>query len=178
MKDFLNEFKAFAVQNDLVFISISHLNREAAKIIDDAKRANKHDLGRLLGRSNVSESMLMIDNCDVGYIITKDSDKYGNLYLDVSVVKSRINNEFDYFCQPFEKGNKIKLVEDYNNPVPAYTMGLKEEKLDNRIKNDYMDGIKPLEEEDEDSLDKFSKYKTVDDILTPKNKLKNKTEPL
>lgn len=174
--EIVNEFKAFAVQNDLVFISISHLNREAAKIIDDAKRANKHDLGRLLGRSNVSESMLMIDNCDVGYIITKDSDKYGNLYLDVSVVKSRINNEFDYFCQPFEKGNKIKLVEDYNNPVPAYTMGLKEEKLDNRIKNDYMDGIKPLEEEDEDSLDKFSKYKTVDDILTPKNQNQYKFE--
>lgn len=111
--EIVNEFKAFAVEKDLVMVSISHLNREATKIVEDARRANVADIGKMLGRANVSESMLMIDNCDVGYIITKEYGPDGEQYLSFLLIRTRTGYDLEYFCQPFLPGNDIKLEEDF-----------------------------------------------------------------
>ena len=95
-------------------ISISHLNREATKIVEDARRANVADIGKMLGRANVSESLLMIDNCDVGYIITKEYGPDGEQYLSFLLIRTRTGYDLDYFCQPFLPGNDIKLEEDFD----------------------------------------------------------------
>ena len=153
----VNEFKAFAVEKDLVFLSISHLNREAAKTLEEAKRTNKSDVGKLLGRSNVSESMLMIDNCDVGYIITKDYNREGSMFLAFTLIRTRTQFEFDYFCQPFVPGNDVKLVEDMNR-YPAYLTTLSDNPYDNKGtrsyngfgESDYLSGIKHIQEEEDD----------------------------
>lgn len=110
----VNEFKAFAVEKDLVVISISHLNRDATKIVEDARRNNSSDVGKMLGRSNVSESLLMIDNCDVGYIINKEYDSDLNQYLSFLLIRTRTGFDLDYFCQPFLPGNDVKLEEDFD----------------------------------------------------------------
>src|SRR5699024_3691615 len=72
--EIVNEFKAFANYANIPVITDSHLNREASKTLDDSSGSNKKDLIRSLGSFNVSESYLMIDNCDVGIIINKEMD--------------------------------------------------------------------------------------------------------
>ena len=166
--EIVNEFKAFAVEKDIPVISDSHLNRDAAKILDEAARANKQDLARLLGRSNVSESMLMIDNCDVGIIITKDYDKHGNIYMGFVEIKTRTKCGIDYFAQPFVQGNPIKLVEDLNDPIPSFKTSLfdpDEVKFKNNAKNDYTGNIKRFDSDDDDNLFSAIPLGTPDDIL-------------
>ena len=166
--EIVNEFKAFAVEKDIPIISDSHLNRDAAKILDEAARANKQDLARLLGRSNVSESMLMIDNCDVGIIITKDYDKHGNIYMGFVEIKTRTKCGIDYFAQPFVQGNPIKLVEDLNDPIPSFKTSLfdpDEVKFKNNAKNDYTGNIKRFDSDDDDNLFSAIPLGTPDDIL-------------
>lgn len=147
--EIVNEFKAFAVEKDIPFFSDSHLNRDASKILEDAKRANKQDLARLLGRSNVSESMLMIDNCDVGLIITKDRDRLENVYLGVLLIRTRTESELEYFAQPFVPGNHIKLVEDINEKFPSYKLSLHDpNNITNKMRSDYDDDF-PINDDDE-----------------------------
>lgn len=145
----VNEFKAFAVEKDIVVFSDSHLNRDAAKIIDDASRANKQDLARLLGRSNVSESMLMIDNCDVGMIITKDRDSAGLPYMGIMLIRTRTESYLDYFAQPYVPGNPVKLVEDIGANMPSYKATLHDPSMKNNIMSDYDGDYLPVHEDDD-----------------------------
>ena len=79
------------------------------------------DLTRLLGRSNVGESMLMIDNADWASIVNKEVDMDGNEYLVIKVIKIRNKGiKIDYICIPFEKNNTTKLVEDIYSPTPVF----------------------------------------------------------
>lgn len=121
----VNEMKIFANIKQIPVISVSHLNRDASKTIDSAATGNKVDLTRLLGRSNVGESMLMIDNADWAAIVNKEEDLDGNQYLVLKRIKLRYgDNNFDYVCIPFEKNNGTKLVEDLYNPVPVFKITL------------------------------------------------------
>lgn len=167
--EIVNEFKAFANEKDIPVVSDSHLNRDAAKILDEAVKANKQDLARLLGRSTVSESMLMIDNCDFGMIITKDHDKYGNSYMGFVEIKTRTRCDLEYFAQPFVKGNDVKLVEDVNSTIPSFKLSLHEEiPLTDRSKSDYGNNIRRLDDEDDDLFTPIYQN-TVDDILNNTN---------
>ena len=116
----VNEFKVFASLKDIPVISDSHLNREAARIIDNGANKSKSDITRMLGKENVGESLVMLDNLDMGIIINKEYDRDGNIWLAFNVIKSRIKNERDYIVHPFEQGSSIKLVEDVGLPVPAF----------------------------------------------------------
>ena len=116
----VNEFKVFASLKDIPVISDSHLNREAARIIDNGANKSKSDITRMLGKENVGESLVMLDNLDMGIIINKEYDRDGNVWLAFNVIKSRIKNERDYIVHPFEPGSTIKLVEDVGCPVPAF----------------------------------------------------------
>lgn len=162
--EIVNEFKAFAVEKDIPVISDSHLNRDAAKILDDAARANKQDLARLLGRSNVSESMLMIDNTDVGIIITKDYDKYMNQYMGFILTRTRTASGIDYFAQPFEKNNSIKLVEDYGMEIPAYKTTLSDGTMQNNNKTDYGANVRRFDADEDDDL--FSSMPTLNSNIS------------
>ena len=162
--EIVNEFKAFANEKDIPVVSDSHLNRDAAKILDEAAKANKQDLARLLGRSTVSESMLMIDNCDLAMIITKDHDRFGNEYMGFVQVKTRTRCDLEYFAQPFVHGNNIKLVEDVYEPVPSYRVQLHEQDLSNKNKSDYGNDIQRIEDEDDDLFSSISSKSPVEDM--------------
>ena len=123
----MNEFKTFCAIKDIPLITNSHLNREAAKTVDEGKRHNKADLTRLLGRANVGESMLMLDNVDCGFLIGAEYDSDGNKYMAFNRIKMRYKaTNRDFICQPFIKGNDIRLLEDMYLAVPAFKESLKD----------------------------------------------------
>ena len=116
----INEFKTFAMLKDCVVITNGHLNREAAKSIDDGNRTNKGDLIRMIGRANISESMLMIDNLDVGIVIQQEYDEKGNRYMGFKRIKERIkcNPNFNIVYQMFKSPESLEFIEDLDKRVP------------------------------------------------------------
>lgn len=122
--DVINELKTFAIIKDIPVISNSHLNREGARVIDAQATKAKADLTRLLGKSNIGESLLMLDNVDFAAIINKEYDSEGAMYMVFKQIKTRIKCFRDYICQPFYADNDIKLIEDYYSPVPVFKESL------------------------------------------------------
>lgn len=118
--DVINEMKTFAILKDIPVITVSHLNRDAAKIIDTAPTRSNKDIIRLLGKSNVGESLLMLDNVDYSGIIHVEYDQQGNKYMSFKNIKKRIGCTRDYIYQPFYEDNEIKLMEDLYEPVPVF----------------------------------------------------------
>lgn len=161
-----NEFKAFANIMDIPVITISHLNRDAAKSIGDNK--NKKDIIRNLGSNNVSDSLLMVDNCDVGIIVNKESDSYAKLFMGFSAIKSRTNCELAVFFQPFRENCSLKMEEDVYEVQPLYKWTLMDKQLSalrNYTGSDYVNK-KPATRDDD--VDMFSNdINDNDDILTP-----------
>ena len=130
--DIVNEFKVFAAEKDIPVITVSHLNREATRILEEtAKKGNNTDSGKLLGKSNIGESLLMVDNLDCGITLAKDYDKDGNVYMTFHRIKMRDKGStFDYMAQPFLIDNPIRLVEDIGI-LPQYKESLHAVKLNN-----------------------------------------------
>ena len=109
----VNEFKNFAVEKDIPVISVSHLNRDAARVIESGEQnGRRQDTTKLLGKSSVGESFLMLDNLDGGFIINLDYDEEGNKYMVFSSTKVREDHSRTYIAQPFVGGKGIRLVED------------------------------------------------------------------
>ena len=161
--EIVNEFKAFANYANIPVITDSHLNREASKTLDDSSGNNKKDLIRSLGSFNVSESYLMIDNCDVGIIINKEMDSLSNLYMGFKCIKTRTKCYLDLFYQPYESNNDIKLVEDFNAAIPSFKSTLKE---DNKTPQSF-----------NSRMSRRTDFKTIDDDELFSAKVLGNTEP-
>lgn len=126
----INEFKTYASARDIPVITVSHMNREAAAIVDEASAKNRFDTTRMLGRANVGESFLLIDNTDVGIILGKEyEEETKTSWLALSLVKCRTKHDKDltYVALPFEKNNEIRLCEDKDMDIPLYKVSLKKE---------------------------------------------------
>jgi replicative DNA helicase len=122
--DVVNEFKVFAADKDIPVITVSHLNREATRILEEASRKGNQDNGRLIGKSNTGESLLMIDNLDCGITLTRDYDIDGLCYMTFHRIKMRDKgSERDYIAQPFLPDNPIRLVEDLGG-IPQFKESL------------------------------------------------------
>ena len=117
--DIVNEMKSFAAIKDIPVITCSHLNRDAARTLEELERKKNQDTGKALGKSNIGESMLMIDNLDFGIIITLDYDKDEKLYMAFNAVKTRAKTQRTYIVQPFIPGNTMRLVEDFGG-IPQF----------------------------------------------------------
>lgn len=127
----VNEFKSFAVEKDIPFITVSHLNREAARTVEqDKARATPTDITMQLGMSNTGESFLMLDNLDLGIIINLDYDDEGNKYMVFNLTKKRVKTDLTYIAQPFVYGSGIRLLEDLDTP-PMYKTYLHMNKMIN-----------------------------------------------
>ena len=125
--EIVNEFKAFANEVGIPVITNSHLNRDASKTLDESTSSNKKDLIRALGSSNVSESFLMVDNCDVGIIINKERDTNDLLHMGFKCIKTRTRCDLELFYQPYPPENPIKLIEDVELIAPAFRRSLKDD---------------------------------------------------
>lgn len=124
----INEFKVFATLKNIPVITASQLNRVATASIDEARVKNKADLVRLIGRSNVGESNLILENSDWIALIAPEYDKDGNKYLGIQRVKSRYYIPGDFHCAyiPYIK-NTIKFIEDFYSPVPVHKVTMRDE---------------------------------------------------
>jgi len=109
----VDEFKTYAEIKDIPIITVAQLNRDASKHIDEGRKASKSDLVRLIGRSNISESMLILNNIDAGFLLAPEVTNTGERFLGIQRIKIRYNagnREFVYL--PFV-GNTLKLQEDF-----------------------------------------------------------------
>lgn len=170
--DVVNEMKTFAIIKDIPVITDSHLNREGAKIIDQASTRSTMDLTRMLGKSNIGESLLMLDNIDLGIILNKEYDSEGNEYMVFKNIKERVQTYRNYICQPFHPDNPIKLVEDFYSPMPVFKESLYSESINqmntqfhnnNVKKNSYNNNIISIDD-DEGNLFEYSKVYSSEDI--------------
>jgi replicative DNA helicase len=115
LKNITNELKNLATELDIPVITAHQLNRTAASVIDAAMEANKEDLGRFVGRSNVGTAWEVIENSDWVCIINIEKKRStGQYYLTFKRVKIRYRdpNDLGYFNHPFEMGNRIRLLDD------------------------------------------------------------------
>lgn len=117
--DIVNEFKVFAADRDIPVITNSHLNREAARLIEENEsKSSKSDITMKLGKANAGESLLMLDNLDGAIIINIDFDEQGNKYMAFKKAKMREKTDREYILQPFVYGSGIRMVEDlYGEPM-------------------------------------------------------------
>ena len=107
-----DEFKTFAENRDIPVITASQLNRDASKHIDEGRKSNKSDLVRFIGRSNISESMLILNNIDAGFMIAPEITNEGDKFLGVQRIKIRYKaSDREYVYLPYI-GNTLRLVED------------------------------------------------------------------
>ena len=123
----INEFKTFATIKNIPVITASQLNRTATSSIDEARIKNRADLVRLIGRANVGESNLILENSDWICLIAPEYDKEGNKYLGIQRVKSRyyINNDL-YTCYLPYVNKSIKFVEDVHSPIPVHKISMRD----------------------------------------------------
>ena len=115
--DITNELKAFGAIKDIPVLTDFHLNREAMKLIEGyGKRATHIDVSQKLGKSNISESVMILNNTDCAIVINKEEED-GSTYLAFNLNKMRDKTDVEYFLQPYTYGYGIKLVEDINGPA-------------------------------------------------------------
>lgn len=111
----VNEFKNFAIAKDVVVITNSHLNRDAASKVEDGKNSNRQDIINILGKQNIGESLLMIDNLDMAIIINRETDRATDTeYMGFKRIKERVKVDpnFVKMYQPFADGSIAKLQTD------------------------------------------------------------------
>ena len=168
--DVINEMKTFAILKDIPMITVSHLNREGARVLDSTATRTKSDLTRLLGKSNIGESLLMLDNVDYSAIINVEYDAEQMKYMIYKTIKQRFGSMRDYICQPFVPDNDIKLIEDLYAPVPVFKDSLYETSINQlsqqqrtvgtmnqpKIKQSGYSSMPVYEEEDEDNIYGFA----------------------
>lgn len=123
----VNEFKTFATLKNIPVITASQLNRTATSSVDEARIKNKADLVRLIGRANVGESNLILENSDWICLIAPEYDKDGNKFLGIQRVKSRyyINNDLHTCYLPYV-GKTIKFVEDLHSQIPVHKITMRD----------------------------------------------------
>ena len=176
--DVINELKTFAMLKQIPVITNSHLNRDAARTVDEAAGKSKADLTRLFGKSNIGESLLMLDNVDFACIVNPEYDKEKHKWMVFKEIKTRIKIMREYICQPFDTVNEIKLIEDFYSPIPVFKESMYEDPVMNngstvastpknvpymQHKNERFINDIPVVEEDEDNIYDFvSRYSSSD----------------
>lgn len=122
----VNEFKNFAAEKDIPVLTDSHINRQGTHTIDSGAVRGVADVTRRIGKSDIGESMMMIENLDMGIVINKEWDEKHNTYMVFSSIKMRDAGSENYIIHPFVDGSTIKLVEDINFPNPVFKTSLRD----------------------------------------------------
>lgn len=124
-----DEFKTFAELKDIPVITASQLNRDASKHIDEGRKNNKADLVRFIGRSNISESMLVLNNIDAGFVIAPEITEEGEKFLGVQRIKIRYKaGDREYVYLPYIR-DTIRFIEDFGRESTYRTTMRRESEL-------------------------------------------------
>ena len=143
----VNELKIIATARQIPIITASQLNRTATSNIDTAKMRNKNDLVRVLGRSNVAESNLILENADwIAQIAPEESAIDKVRYLGIQCVKRRYYVSSGNQCVfiPYIT-DTIKLVEDIGSaPCHKTTLGNDKVTLNNGMSSNVMGSVNQI----------------------------------
>lgn len=134
----VDDFCTLAKTKNIAVITAHQLNREAARIIENAIAKGTQDIAKQLGSSNVGDSWAVIENADISMIIYKEYkkslDKY---YLTFKLCNTRVKlPEIQYFAHPFDE-NGFTLLDDYLKEKSLSIEALTEETIDdiNNVSN-------------------------------------------
>ena len=117
-----NELKAMSVILDIPVITAHQMNRAAASTVDNATRAGKADVTKMVGREHAGSAWEVIEVADWACILNIEfkpgSDEK---YLVFNVVKRRRIDtsagdvaKYTYLAHPFAKNNGLRLLDDIN----------------------------------------------------------------
>lgn len=117
-----NELKAMAVILDIPVITAHQMNRSAASTVDNAVRAGKADVTKMVGRENVGSAWEVIEVADWACVLNIEyKPGTDDKYLVFNVVKRRrIDStagdvaKYTYLAHPFAKNNGLRLLDDIN----------------------------------------------------------------
>lgn len=136
LKNISNELKEVAKFFDIPVVTAQQLNREGAAVVDAALQLNKEDVTRLVGPQNIAGAWEIQENSDWTCIINPQRKKdTGDLYMVFKLLKRRYRSsetnekmrQLDYFNQPFEAGNEIRLLDDLDLDEPLGILSLSTE---------------------------------------------------
>lgn len=162
----INEMKAFAIAKDIPVLTNSHLNRDACAKLEASAQSSKADLTRSLGKANIGESMLILDNIDLAFYVNIEYDEVGNKYLCVYTQKKRDYTPVEYIAQPFANPDSIQLLEDFNSATPVFKDTLRKmgEMSIKEVNRSAYSNMKMLFDEEEDTLEDIFSNATVYNI--------------
>lgn len=142
--DVVNELADIAKSRDIPIVTASQLNREAYKIIEAEQErmrnantnAMRTNLTKLLNKSHVGESALIIENTDYAIIINPEVDPLTNEeYTVFKLVASRSKkNKLTYFAQKMVNG--MRMMEDISESKPCYLESIGESSMKSFNPND------------------------------------------
>jgi hypothetical protein len=115
-----NELKAMSVILDIPVITAHQMNRSAASTVDNAVRAGKADVTKMVGRENVGSAWEVIEVADWACVLNIEyKPGTDDKYLVFNVVKRRrIDStagdvaKYTYLAHPFAKDNGLRLLDD------------------------------------------------------------------
>lgn len=136
----VNEFCNFAKNKDIPVLTASQLNRDALRIVENAKTSKKKDIGRGIGASTIGESSLIYENADYTIITNREFDKDKEcFYQTFKLIMARGKSELEYFAQPYDPDpcyKNFRIAVDIDLPKP---LGI------DRISNVDEDDVKMIE---------------------------------
>lgn len=118
----VDELKTLAIVKSIPVITATQLNRDAIKIMEAASEAGTKDIAKHLNASNTGESWGIIMNADFACIISPETDtETGKHYMSFKRVKLRFKpiSRLEYFHQPFDGENTMRLVQDEGKECQA-----------------------------------------------------------
>lgn len=131
----INEFKSIAAEMDIPILTAGQMNREANKNVDNAREKGDYNLAKYTDRSNLGESMLILNNLDGSFIITPSFIGGREKYLSIKLIKARYTPnrkalEYkDWIYQPYESIDSIRLKCDIGED-PKYLFDLAFKKVE------------------------------------------------
>ena len=134
LKNVTNELKTIAIDYFIPVVTAHQGNRSGLAVANAAKREGKADIGKLMGAEFTGTAIEVLQNADMQLFLTIERRKSdGRLFLSFTRSKERYRpqTKLEYFSQPFEIGNEIKLVDDLMMDKPQGVVSI----------GDDMDGI-------------------------------------
>lgn len=124
-----NELKTIAIEQNIPILTGSQLNRDAFNTVDSADTFEaKVRAADRLGASNIGESIDIVQNSDVSFIVNKmqkvvyDEDgmvQYNDRYLFVKLLMSRSKQPtITSFKHRFKDDNDMALMDDFTEAKP------------------------------------------------------------
>lgn len=143
LKNITNELKEIAKFYDIPVITAQQLNRVGAAVVDAAIQAKKEDVTRLVGRDAIAGAWEIIENSDFCCIINPEvKQDTQELFMTFKLLKRRYRStesdeklrRLEYFNQPFEPNNEIRLMDDLDlkKPLALESLGTQFEAVDEK----------------------------------------------